>query len=128
MTSFRLLLTLLVIALLVPAAPRAQVSPVDAAVKRVADHPKLAQAMAALDRDHDRLVAEIITLTEIPAPPFKEDARAAAYLEMLRAARPHQRRARRRGQRDGRAEGHGRRRRSSPSPRTSTRCFPKART
>jgi di/tripeptidase len=41
--------------------------------------------MAALDRDHDRLVAEIIQLTEIPAPPFKEDARAKAYLEMLRA-------------------------------------------
>ena len=28
--------------------------------------------------------ASIITLTEIPAPPFKEDRRAAAYLEMLR--------------------------------------------
>ena len=42
--------------------------------------------MAALDKDHDRLVAEIIQLTEIPAPPFKEDARGAAYLEMLRAA------------------------------------------
>ncbi len=42
--------------------------------------------MAAIDKDHDRLVAEIIQLTEIPAPPFKEDARGAAYLEMLRAA------------------------------------------
>ena len=42
-----------------------------------------------IDRDHDRLVAEIITLTEIPAPPFKEDKRGAAYLEMLRAARAH---------------------------------------
>ena len=39
-----------------------------------------------IDKDHDRLVAEIIQLTEIPAPPFKEDARGAAYLEMLRAA------------------------------------------
>jgi acetylornithine deacetylase/succinyl-diaminopimelate desuccinylase-like protein len=41
--------------------------------------------MAALDADHDRLVREIVTLTEIPAPPFGEDARGAAYLEMLRA-------------------------------------------
>ena len=42
--------------------------------------------MAAIDRDHDRLVSEIITLTEIPAPPFKEDTRATAYLAMLRAS------------------------------------------
>ena len=58
----------------------------DAAVRRVADDLKFKAAMAALDKDHDRLVAEIIQLTEIPAPPFKEDARGAAYLEMLRAA------------------------------------------
>jgi tripeptide aminopeptidase len=63
-----------------------QASPADEAVKRVADDPKFKAAMAALDKDHDRLVAEIIQLTEIPAPPFKEDARGAAYLEMLRAA------------------------------------------
>ena len=30
--------------------------------------------------------AELIALTEIPAPPFKEDARGAAYLEMLKDA------------------------------------------
>jgi acetylornithine deacetylase/succinyl-diaminopimelate desuccinylase-like protein len=58
----------------------------DDAVKRVADDPKFKAAMAALDKDHDRLVAEIIELTEIPAPPFKEDQRGAKYLEMLRAA------------------------------------------
>jgi tripeptide aminopeptidase len=50
------------------------------------DHPALVQALEALDRDHDRLVADIITLTEIPAPPFKEDARAAAYLKLLEQA------------------------------------------
>jgi len=58
----------------------------DDAVKRVADDPKFKAAMAALDKDHDRLVAEIIELTEISAPPFKEDQRGAKYLEMLRAA------------------------------------------
>jgi tripeptide aminopeptidase len=61
-------------------------TPEDAAVRRIADDPKFKAAMAALDKDHDRLVAEIIQLTEVPAPPFKEDARGAAYLEMLRAA------------------------------------------
>lgn len=39
-----------------------------------------------IDRDHDRLVDEIIKLTEIPAPPFKETARAAAYRDMLKDA------------------------------------------
>lgn len=43
-------------------------------------------AEAALDRGHNRLVSDIIALTEIPAPPFKEDKRAAAYLAMLRGA------------------------------------------
>jgi acetylornithine deacetylase/succinyl-diaminopimelate desuccinylase-like protein len=62
-----------------------QASTYDQAVRRVLDHPKLAAAMEAIDREHDRLVSEIITLTEIPAPPFKEDARAAAYLELLGA-------------------------------------------
>lgn len=43
-------------------------------------------AVNILDRDHDRLVAEIIKLTEIPAPPFKEAERAKAYAEMLKDA------------------------------------------
>ncbi|AQA00855.1 peptidase M20 [Sphingopyxis sp. QXT-31] len=40
-------------------------------------------AVKILDRDHDRMVEEIVKLTEIPAPPFKEAARAAAYRDML---------------------------------------------
>lgn len=43
-------------------------------------------AVKILDRDHDRMVDEIIKLTEIPAPPFKEAARAAAYRDMLKDA------------------------------------------
>lgn len=43
-------------------------------------------AVAVLDREHDKTVADIITLTEIPAPPFKEKARAEAYMAMLKAA------------------------------------------
>ena len=44
-------------------------------------------ARTALAADHPRFVRELITLTEIPAPPFKEARRAAAYLEMLREAK-----------------------------------------
>jgi acetylornithine deacetylase/succinyl-diaminopimelate desuccinylase-like protein len=43
-------------------------------------------ARTALDADHERFVKELIALTEIPAPPFKEQRRGAAYLEMLRAS------------------------------------------
>lgn len=57
----------------------------DAAVAQVRASEGFTKALAVLDRDHDRLIAEIITLTEIPAPPFKEERRAKAYLEMLRA-------------------------------------------
>lgn len=42
-------------------------------------------AVKILDAEHDRTVANIITLTEIPAPPFKEEARARAYMAMLKA-------------------------------------------
>ena len=44
-------------------------------------------AKAFLEGDHERFVRELITLTEIPAPSFKEQKRGAAYLEMLRAAK-----------------------------------------
>jgi hypothetical protein len=51
----------------------------------VAD-PRFASAMTTIDRDHDKLIADIITLTEIPAPSFKEEKKGAAFMEMLRAA------------------------------------------
>ena len=41
-------------------------------------------AIDTLRREHDRLVEEIITLTEIPAPPFKEQRRAHVYEAMFR--------------------------------------------
>lgn len=58
----------------------------DATVAKVRTSEGFTKALAVLDRDHDRLIREIITLTEIPAPPFKEARRAQAYLEMLRAS------------------------------------------
>jgi acetylornithine deacetylase/succinyl-diaminopimelate desuccinylase-like protein len=58
----------------------------DATLAAVRGSEGFKKAMGVLDRDHDRLIEEIITLTEIPAPPFKEAARAKKYLEMLRAS------------------------------------------
>ncbi|WP_176084428.1 M20/M25/M40 family metallo-hydrolase [Martelella sp. HB161492] len=37
-----------------------------------------------LKSDHDHFIEDIITLTEIPAPPFKEDKRGVAYEAMFR--------------------------------------------
>jgi len=57
----------------------------EAAVQAITGSPKFQAATAFIERDYDRLVDEIITLTEIPAPPFKETRRAEAYLQMLRS-------------------------------------------
>jgi len=64
-------------------------SPVLAAPKdevaRIVASPAFKTAVATLDKDYDRTVADIITLTEIPAPPFKEAERGKAYKAMLEA-------------------------------------------
>lgn len=58
----------------------------EADVKRILDSPQFKQAAAFIESDYDRFVQELIALNEIPAPPFKELARAKAYAEMLRKA------------------------------------------
>lgn len=46
---------------------------------------RFARATETLAAEHERTVRDLITLTEIPAPPFAEERRASAYLDMLRA-------------------------------------------
>lgn len=53
-----------------------------AAIRADTRFSKAAEQLAA---DHDRTVRDVITLTEIPSPPFGEEQRAAAYLDMLKA-------------------------------------------
>ena len=57
-------------------------SPVDA----IAADPTIKAAFATIEGLNEGNVDRLITLTEIPAPPFGEDARAAALAEMLKAA------------------------------------------
>jgi tripeptide aminopeptidase len=57
----------------------------EAAVAAILADARFRRAVATLEREHDRTVDDIITLTEIPAPPFQEEARGRAYLEMMRA-------------------------------------------
>ncbi|MFI4964086.1 MAG: M20/M25/M40 family metallo-hydrolase [Caulobacterales bacterium] len=55
------------------------------AVQRIVASPAFKTAVATLDREHDRTVADIVALTEIPAPPFKEAAKGKAFMAMLKA-------------------------------------------
>jgi tripeptide aminopeptidase len=54
----------------------------DAISQLIAGQP-FRQASAFIRTDYDRFVRELIALNEIPAPPFKEERRARAYLAML---------------------------------------------
>ncbi|MBL6078990.1 M20/M25/M40 family metallo-hydrolase [Belnapia sp. T18] len=55
-----------------------------AAIAAILADPRFQAAVAVMEREHGRTVEDIIRLTEIPSPPFKEEQRAAAYLGMLR--------------------------------------------
>jgi acetylornithine deacetylase/succinyl-diaminopimelate desuccinylase-like protein len=55
-----------------------------ATVDRVASDPRLKIAEQFIRSDHDRIIREIISLTEIPAPPFMEGERARAFVSMLK--------------------------------------------
>jgi acetylornithine deacetylase/succinyl-diaminopimelate desuccinylase-like protein len=76
------LLQLLIVFAFVASPAAAQTA--DALVSGIISSANFKSATTFFEGDHDRFVRELITLTEIPAPPFKEKARAAAYLEMLR--------------------------------------------
>jgi acetylornithine deacetylase/succinyl-diaminopimelate desuccinylase-like protein len=56
----------------------------DARVHAVTASAAFLTAAAFIGTDQDRFVRELVQLTEIPAPPFKEQARATAFKELLR--------------------------------------------
>ena len=68
-------------ALLAPAPLPAQTP--EARVRDLVAAPSFKQAAAFIASDQERFVRELIALTEIPAPPFKEAARAKAFQAML---------------------------------------------
>lgn len=69
----------------IAASPAAAATDADGAVRRIVSSPSYKTAAAALDAGHDQWVADIIKITEVPAPPFKEEVRAKAFAEILRA-------------------------------------------
>lgn len=52
-------------------------------IKSLAKKVKIQQAFRTIEELEDQTLKEHILLTEIPAPPFKEDVRAAKFAEML---------------------------------------------
>jgi acetylornithine deacetylase/succinyl-diaminopimelate desuccinylase-like protein len=76
------------IALATPVAASADSSraPADRTIAALRATASWKQAAAALDREHGRFVDEIVAIAEIPAPPFGEARRAAAYRAKLAAA------------------------------------------
>ncbi len=56
----------------------------DETVEGIRQDANYQKALVYIENDHSRFVEELIELTEIPAPPFKEEQRAQAYMEMLR--------------------------------------------
>jgi acetylornithine deacetylase/succinyl-diaminopimelate desuccinylase-like protein len=64
----------------------AQTSSHAADASRILASPAFKAAAAHIDREHGRIVDEGIKLTEIPAPPFKEEVRAKEFQKMMQAA------------------------------------------
>lgn len=57
----------------------------DQSLRAIRESAGFRAAMKTLGREHERIVQDTVTLTEIPAPPFKEQRRALAYMAMLKA-------------------------------------------
>ena len=76
----------LLLGVLLSTGRAADLSPEDTRARHVVASPGYKAAVAAFDRDFDRFVAELIKLTEIPAPPFGEQLRAQAYARLLTEA------------------------------------------
>ena len=83
--SLRLSTALFALSLAFAGQASAAESP-NALVQRVLANTSFKAATAHIDKEYDRYVAEGIKLTEIPAPPFKEEVRAKAYEQMLKDA------------------------------------------
>jgi acetylornithine deacetylase/succinyl-diaminopimelate desuccinylase-like protein len=77
----RFLLLLLAAGAVTPASAQ---QPEDV-VREIVGGASFKTAVEFITSDQERFVRELVTLTEIPAPPFKERARADAFLQMLKA-------------------------------------------
>src|ERR1700693_727226 len=54
-------------------------------VRQVMAREAYRNSVATLTAEHERTIEDIVTLTQIAAPPFQEEARASAFLAMAKA-------------------------------------------
>ena len=66
------------------AAPAVAAPDANATISSVVRGQPYRAAAAALDTNHDKWVADIVAITQIPSPPFKEQVRARAFADMLK--------------------------------------------
>ncbi len=69
-----------------PPTLSAQSPDYDAEITRLLQDPAVQAAMEHIEATDERTIADLIRLTEVPAPPFMEEARGAVFLEMLTEA------------------------------------------
>jgi acetylornithine deacetylase/succinyl-diaminopimelate desuccinylase-like protein len=74
----------LALLLAAPASAQGPAAQPAARVQQIIAGEPFRKAAAALEAGHDRWVADTIAITEIAAPPFKEQVRAKAFAQMLR--------------------------------------------
>ena len=85
--AFPVLAVLALLALASPGTAGAQAAgDYDAQVRTLMGHPAVRRALEHVEATDARTMADLRTLTEIPAPPFMEEERGRAFLEMLQDA------------------------------------------
>ncbi|MCG8467838.1 MAG: M20/M25/M40 family metallo-hydrolase [Gemmatimonadetes bacterium] len=73
------------VALVVSSSPVIAQDPA-ADVRALAEHPTVVSAFETIEAMDEQTIADLIELTQIPAPPFGEEARGLVYAEWLREA------------------------------------------
>ncbi len=68
---------------LVPSALAAQASSFDEEVRRLAQHPAVKRAMALIEQSDAITMADLVELTQIPAPPFGEGPKGERFRQKL---------------------------------------------
>lgn len=58
----------------------------DARIESLMNHPAVRQALESIEATDEQTMADLMTLTQIPAPPFMEEERGLAFLEMIQDA------------------------------------------
>jgi len=76
----------MILTALLPSVLWAQEEWYDAEVQELLADPAVIDALEIIEELEPKTDSDLVRLTEIPAPPFMEEERAAAYAELLRAA------------------------------------------